>query len=60
VPASKRLRRLNQPLTKRKPMKTCLTLLAIVMLAACSNLPMTSSNASGQVQHPDIFRSYQD
>jgi len=43
-------------------MKTCLTLLAIVMLSACSNLPMTSSssNPSGQVQHPDVFRSYQD
>ena len=41
-------------------MKTCLTLLAIVMLAACSHLPMTSSNTSGQVEHPDIFRSYQD
>jgi hypothetical protein len=41
-------------------MKTCLSLLAIVMLAACSNLPMHSSTQSGQVQHPDVFRSYQD
>ena len=44
-------------------MKTCLTLLAIVTLAACSNLPMSSSAQSahsGQVQHPDVFRSYQD
>ena len=41
-------------------MKTCLTLLAIVSLAACSNLPMQSSAQSGQTQHPDIFRSYQD
>jgi photosystem II stability/assembly factor-like uncharacterized protein len=41
-------------------MKTCLTLLAIVVLAACSHLPTTSPTASGQVEHPDIFRSYQD
>ncbi len=41
-------------------MKTCLTFLAIVMLAACSHLPMTSCQASGQVQHPDVYRSYQD
>ena len=41
-------------------MKTCLTILAIVTLAACSNLPMHSSAQSGQVQHPDVFRSYQD
>lgn len=39
-------------------MKKCLTILAIVSLAACSNLPMRSSAQSDQVQHPDVFHSY--
>ncbi len=35
-----------------------LALLSVALLAACSNLPMSQSSQSGQVQHPDVFNSY--
>ncbi len=37
-----------------------LATLAIALLAACSNLPMSQTSQSGQVQHPDVFHSYVD
>jgi len=41
-------------------MKTYVMILAILSLAACSNLPMDRSNQASQVQHPDAFHSYID
>lgn len=41
-------------------MKKILIVLAILALAACSNLPMDRSSSTGQVQHPDAFHSYID
>ncbi len=41
-------------------MKALASLLVILLLAACSNLPMSQSSQSGQVQHPDVFHSYID
>ncbi len=57
------LRIINHELNERKTMKALarlLAALAIAMLAACSNLPMSQSAQSGQVQHPDVFHSYID
>ena len=62
MPASS-LRTINQVLNERNPMRALASLLAILViasLAACSNLPMSSSSQSGQVQHPDVFNSYID
>lgn len=42
-------------------MRALASLLAMVtfaLLAGCSNLPMSQSSQSGQVQHPDVFNSY--
>lgn len=41
-------------------MKKCLMILAILSLAACSNLPTERSNQTSKVQHPDAFHSYID
>ncbi|MEO0318832.1 MAG: hypothetical protein RL404_2509 [Pseudomonadota bacterium] len=41
-------------------MKALASLLVIFLLSACSNLPMSPSAQSGQVQHPDAFHSYVD
>ena len=57
------LRIINHALNERKPMRALASLLAIAAIAvlgACSNLPMSSSAQSGQVQHPDVFHSYVD
>lgn len=41
-------------------MKALASLLVVLLLSACSNLPMSQSSQSGQVQHPDVFHSYID
>ena len=38
-------------------MKKILTILALISLAACSNLPVDRNQAGG-VKHPDTFHSY--
>ncbi len=38
-------------------MRKILTLLALVSIAACSNLPV-DRNQAGEVTHPDPFHSY--
>ena len=43
-----------------RALASLLAILVIASLAACSNLPMSSSSQSGQVQHPDVFNSYID
>lgn len=37
-----------------------LAILVIASLGACSNLPMSQTSQSGQVEHPDVFHSYVD
>jgi uncharacterized lipoprotein YajG len=37
-------------------MKKLFAILALALLAACSNMPVSSQ--SGQVRHPDPFHSY--
>lgn len=52
---------INPELNERKTMRALASLLAMVafaLLAGCSNLPMSQSSQSGQVQHPDVFNSY--
>jgi len=41
-------------------MRIVASLLAMALLAACSNLPMSQTAQSGQVRHPDVFNSYVD
>lgn len=38
-------------------MKKILTVLALISLSACSNLPV-DRNQAGEVNHPDAFHSY--
>lgn len=38
-------------------MRKILTLLALISIAACSNLPVDRTQA-GEVKHPDSFHSY--
>ena len=38
-------------------MRKILTVLALISLAACSNLPV-DRNQAGEVAHPDAFHSY--
>lgn len=52
------LRNLNLRLKARKAMKKLVCVMALALLAACSNLP--TSSQVGQVQHPDPFHSYID
>jgi hypothetical protein len=40
-------------------MRKILTVLALISLAACSNLPVERTQA-GEVRHPDSFHSYID
>ncbi len=41
-------------------MRALASLLAIALLAACSQMPTTASNQSRPVEHPDVFHSYID
>lgn len=52
------LRNFNLRLKVRKAMKKLFAILALALLAACSNMPVSSQ--SGQVRHPDPFHSYID
>jgi hypothetical protein len=38
-------------------MRKILTVLALISMAACSNLPVERTQA-GEVNHPDAFHSY--
>ncbi len=55
------LQTINPELNERKTMRalaSLLAMLALALLAACGNLPMSQTSQSGQVQHPDVFNSY--
>ncbi len=43
-----------------KALASLLAMVVMILLSACSNLPMSQSSQSGQVQHPDVFHSYVD
>ncbi len=43
-----------------RALASLLAMMVIALLAACSNLPMSQTSQSGQVQHPDVFHSYVD
>ncbi len=41
-----------------RALASLVAMLALALLTACSNLPMSQTSQSGQVQHPDVFNSY--
>lgn len=41
-------------------MKNYLFILVVVLLTACSSMPMGKFSQTGQIEHPDAFHSYID